>query len=91
MQAALNDRRPKVLLHGDDRLMSKVAAELGGISEWTVNAWLTKGHLRRTKVGGRTLLRKSELERFVADGDGGKSVFHRWDKRNVTATGRSRP
>ena len=30
IQATLNDKRPKVLLPGDDRLMSEVAAELGG-------------------------------------------------------------
>lgn len=44
---------------------------LGGISKWTVHAWLSKGRLQRTKVGGRTMIRESELARIMEDG--GKS------------------
>lgn len=47
------------------------AAFLGGISKWTVHAWLAKGKLRRTKVGSRTMIRESELEKVIQDG--GKS------------------
>jgi excisionase family DNA binding protein len=42
------------------------AAFLGGISKWTVHAWLAKGKLRRTKVGSRTMIRESDLQAFIA-------------------------
>jgi len=56
-----------------DNLLSieEAAKRLGGISLWTVRAWLTQGRLQRTKVGGRTMIRESELARVIEDG--GKS------------------
>ncbi len=42
------------------------ATFLGGISKWTVHAWLAKGKLRRTKVGSRTMIRESDLQAFIA-------------------------
>ncbi len=56
-----------------DNLLSvtDVARRLGGISKWTVHAWLSQGRLQRTKVGGRTMIRESELARVIKDG--GKS------------------
>jgi excisionase family DNA binding protein len=42
---------------------------LGGVSVWTIRAWLSQGKLRRTKVGGRTMIRESELRRFIEDGN----------------------
>jgi excisionase family DNA binding protein len=56
-----------------DNLVSvkEAARRLGGISYWTVSAWLSQGKLQRTKVGGRTMIRESELERVIEDG--GKS------------------
>jgi excisionase family DNA binding protein len=56
-----------------ERLLSvgDVARALGGISKWTVHSWLSKGKLQRTKVGGRTMIRESELEKVIEDG--GKS------------------
>jgi len=59
----------------EDRLLNvkDAAVFLGGISAYPVNAWLSKGKLRRTKIGTRTMIRESELERFIAEGDGGKS------------------
>lgn len=58
---------------GLDRLLSvdEAAARLGGISKWTVRAWLSQGRLSRTKVGARTMIRESELTRVIQDG--GKS------------------
>jgi len=52
-----------------DRLLSvdEAAARLGGLSKYTIHAWLTQGKLRRTKVGSRTMIRESELERVVRD------------------------
>jgi excisionase family DNA binding protein len=47
------------------------ARRLGGISKWTVHAWLSQGKLQRTKVGGRTMIRESELDKVIEEG--GKS------------------
>lgn len=59
-----------------DRLYSveDVASLLGGLSKYTIQAWLSSGKLRRTKMGRRTMIRESELERVIADGD--KRSFH---------------
>jgi excisionase family DNA binding protein len=56
-----------------DALLSidEAARRLGGLSKYTIHAWLSKGKLRRTKVGSRTMIRESELERVIEDG--GKS------------------
>jgi excisionase family DNA binding protein len=56
-----------------DKLYSveDAAAFLGGLSRYTIHAWLSKGKLRRTKVGSRTMIRESELQRVIEDG--GKS------------------
>lgn len=56
-----------------DNLLSveETARKLGGISKWTVHAWLSQGKLQRTKVGGRTMIRESELVKVIEDG--GKS------------------
>lgn len=51
--------------------VSETARLLGGISKWTVYAWLSQGKLQRTKVGGRTMIRESELAKVIEDG--GKS------------------
>jgi excisionase family DNA binding protein len=47
--------------------VTEAAKRLGGISPWTVHAWLAKGKLRRTKVGSRTMIRESELQRVIHD------------------------
>ena len=56
-----------------DKLYSveEAAERLGGISTWTLHAWLSKKRLQRTKVGSRTMIRESELARVIKDG--GKS------------------
>jgi len=41
------------------------AVLLGGISKWTVHAWLAKGKLRRTKVGSRTMISERDLQAFI--------------------------
>jgi excisionase family DNA binding protein len=65
-----------------DTLLSieEVARRLGGISKWTVNAWLSQGRLTRTKVGSRTMIRESELEKVIQDG-GKSSVRSRRESR----------
>jgi excisionase family DNA binding protein len=56
-----------------DELLSieEAARRLGGLSIYTIQAWLSKGRLRRCKVGARTMIRASELQRVIEDG--GKS------------------
>jgi len=53
-----------------DNLLSvpDAAKKLGRISPWTVYAWLSQGKLKRTKVGGRTMIRESELAKVIQDG-----------------------
>ena len=46
--------------------VEQAAVFLGGISKWTVHAWLAKGRLPRTKVGSRTMVREADLETFIA-------------------------
>jgi excisionase family DNA binding protein len=62
-----------VLEDAMDNLISveEAAKRLGGLSKWTIHGWLSKGKLQRTKVGGRTMIRESELQRIIEDG--GKS------------------
>jgi excisionase family DNA binding protein len=48
--------------------VEEAARRLGGISKHTINSWLSKGILMRTKIGSRTFIRESELQRVVRDG-----------------------
>jgi excisionase family DNA binding protein len=59
--------------------VEEVARRLGGISKWTVHAWLSQGRLQRTKVGGRTMVRESELQKVIEEG--GKSQSPRGRKK----------
>jgi excisionase family DNA binding protein len=45
--------------------ITKAAEALGGVSKITIEKWLSRGTLRRTKVGRRTMIRESELQRFL--------------------------
>jgi excisionase family DNA binding protein len=47
------------------------ARRLGGLSPHTINQWLSRGKLQRTKVGRRTMIRESQLLDVIKDG--GKS------------------
>jgi excisionase family DNA binding protein len=60
--------------------VDEAARKLGGLSKYTIHAWLSSGKLRRTKVGSRTMIRESELQRVIEDG--GKSPSY----RNVSRT-----
>ncbi len=61
--------------------VEEAARRLGGISKWTVAAWLSQGKLSRTKVGSRTMIRESELLKVVEDG--GKSPAPRHEDATV--------
>ncbi len=56
--------------------VSETARRLGGISKWTVHAWLSQGKLQRTKVGGRTMIRESELAKVIQEGGKSHSPKH---------------
>jgi excisionase family DNA binding protein len=58
--------------------VEEAARKLGGRSKWTIHAWLSQGRLRRTKVGGRTMIRESELAKVIEDG--GKSTPRRGNR-----------
>ena len=49
------------------------AANILGISTWTIRAYLRNGKLFPVRIGRRVLLEEGELERFVAEA---KSVAH---------------
>lgn len=65
-----------------DKLLSILAAAeaLGGISPWTLRSWLSQGRLPRVKVGARTMVRESDLLKFLAECDpstrGGSPTAH---------------
>jgi excisionase family DNA binding protein len=42
------------------------AAELLGISPWTIRGYIRDGKLKPVRLGRRVLLAEDELERFVA-------------------------
>jgi excisionase family DNA binding protein len=46
--------------------VEQAAERLGGVSRWSIYAWLSKGRLRKTKVGSRVMIREADLEAFVA-------------------------
>lgn len=56
-----------------ERLLTveQAAQALGGISKYTIQAWLSSGKLIRTKVGSRTMIRESDLQQVIQVG--GKS------------------
>jgi excisionase family DNA binding protein len=45
--------------------INEAAKKLGGISRHTVTLWLSQGKLQRTKVGRRTMIAESELQRVL--------------------------
>jgi hypothetical protein len=61
-----NTKRLQMLF--DERVYSvKDAAAAIGLSPWTLWDKLKKGELMRTKVGGRTVIRESELRKLIRD------------------------
>jgi excisionase family DNA binding protein len=43
------------------------ASELTRLAYWTIWHHLKTGRLMRTKVGGKTMIRRSELEKLIVD------------------------
>jgi excisionase family DNA binding protein len=48
--------------------VKQAAKALGEISPWTIYAWLSQGKLKKVKIGSRTMIAASELERFISEG-----------------------
>jgi excisionase family DNA binding protein len=46
----------------------KEAAELTGLSHWTLRQYIREGRLRAVRIGRRVLIEPSELERLVEQG-----------------------
>jgi excisionase family DNA binding protein len=46
--------------------VEEAAQRLGGVSRWSVYAWLSKGRLRKTKIGSRVMIAERDLEEFIA-------------------------
>jgi excisionase family DNA binding protein len=53
--------------------VEEAAKTLGGVSKFTIYAWLSRGMLERTKVGGRTMIRESSLLDLLERGADRKS------------------
>ena len=47
----------------------EAAKKLGGVSRFTVYAWMSRGLLERTRVGGRVMVRESLLLKLLEHGN----------------------
>ena len=45
--------------------VAETAQKLGGISPWTVRAWISQGRLEKTKVGARTMVSVRAMREFL--------------------------
>jgi excisionase family DNA binding protein len=61
----------------------EAARRLGGLSKWTVHTWLSQGRLQRTKVGGRTMIRESELAKVIQEGGKSPAPSRKRAKREI--------
>jgi excisionase family DNA binding protein len=59
-------------------LSCEKAAELLGISPWTVRKWLRDNKLRAIRLGRRVLIELAEIERLIEEGrsEGDSSYVH---------------
>ena len=49
--------------------VAEAAKKLGGVSKFTIYAWLSRGLLERTRVGGRVMVRESSLLKLLEQGN----------------------
>jgi len=49
--------------------VADAARMLGGVSKFTIYAWMSRGLLERTRVGGRVMVRESSLLKLLEQGD----------------------
>ena len=52
----------------DKLLKIESAADLLGLSPWTIRSWIAQGRLRSAKVGSRRLVHESEVRRLISEG-----------------------
>jgi excisionase family DNA binding protein len=45
--------------------VEQAAERLGGVSKWSIYAWISQKRLRKTKVGSRVMIAESDLQAFV--------------------------
>ena len=48
--------------------VADAARMLGGVSKFTIYAWMSRGLLERTRVGGRVMVRESSLLKLLEQG-----------------------
>jgi excisionase family DNA binding protein len=48
--------------------VEEAAKKLGGVSKFTLYAWMSRGLLERTRVGGRVMVRESSLVKLLQQG-----------------------
>jgi excisionase family DNA binding protein len=46
--------------------VEQAAQRLGGVSKWSIYCWLSKGRLRKTRVGSRVMISETDLQAFIA-------------------------
>jgi excisionase family DNA binding protein len=56
---------PQAIL-SEIRSVEEAARRLGGVSKWTIYAWLSQGKLKKTKIGGRVMISETDLQAFIA-------------------------
>jgi excisionase family DNA binding protein len=49
--------------------VEEAAKKLGGVSKFTIYAWMSRGLLERTRVGGRVMVRESSLLKLLERGE----------------------
>jgi excisionase family DNA binding protein len=49
--------------------VEEAAKKLGGVSKFTIYAWMSRGILERTRVGGRVMVRESSLLKLLERGE----------------------
>lgn len=65
--APANDDRPRPPMPDPLAYGVKDAARAMSVSEWTVWAWIRESKITAVKLGGRTVIARSELLRLLDD------------------------
>lgn len=47
--------------------VEEAGKKLGGVSRWTIYAWMSRGKLERTRVGGRVMVKESSLLKLIRE------------------------
>ncbi len=63
----MSDKQTPVVSDAADLIDIGGAAEMLFVKRPTIRNWITRGKLKRYKVGGRTLVRRSELLALVRE------------------------